>query len=47
MATGGFTQEEGIPLFNSPRDKDSGFRLIEITPELQSLLESDTAPVLV
>ncbi|KAH6957620.1 hypothetical protein BKA56DRAFT_602237 [Ilyonectria sp. MPI-CAGE-AT-0026] len=37
-------QSRGIPLRHIP--DDAGYRLIELPPELISLLESDTAPVL-
>ncbi|CAG9980528.1 unnamed protein product [Clonostachys byssicola] len=38
------SQTRGVPLFNLP--DDVGYRLIELPPELQTLLESDQAPVL-
>ncbi|KPM45336.1 hypothetical protein AK830_g1136 [Neonectria ditissima] len=38
------SQSRGIPLRHIP--DDAGYRLIELPPELLSLLESDTAPVL-
>jgi hypothetical protein len=37
------SQTRGVPLFNLP--DDVGYRLIELPPELQTLLESDQAPV--
>lgn len=37
------TQGQAIPLRHQPHD--AGYRLLELPPELQSLLESDTAPV--
>lgn len=37
------SQEKGIPLHNVP--DNTGYRLIELPAELQSLLESDDAPV--
>ncbi|KAL6862883.1 hypothetical protein ACO1O0_003122 [Amphichorda felina] len=38
------SQEKGIPLHNVP--DNAGYRLIELPPELQSLLESEAPPVL-
>ncbi|KAM0432877.1 hypothetical protein ACHAPT_004579 [Fusarium lateritium] len=38
------SQSRGITVQHAPSDKN--YRLIELPPELQSLLESDTAPVL-
>ncbi|CAM1511702.1 Fc.00g092150.m01.CDS01 [Cosmosporella sp. VM-42] len=38
------SQKQGITVSHVPDDR--GYRLIELPPELQSLLESDTAPVL-
>ncbi|ODA77850.1 hypothetical protein RJ55_06452 [Drechmeria coniospora] len=38
------SQNEGIPLHLRPHD--AGYRLIELPPELESMLESETAPVL-
>ncbi|KAI9158236.1 DNA repair protein rhp42 [Paramyrothecium foliicola] len=38
------SQEQGIPLRHQP--DDVGYRLIELPPDLQHLLESETAPVL-
>jgi hypothetical protein len=38
------SQDNGaIPLYNVP--DNTGYRLIELPPELQSLIESDDAPV--
>lgn len=37
------SQKKGIPLSHVP--DDIGYRLIELPPDLQSLLESDGAPV--
>ncbi|UNI13330.1 hypothetical protein JDV02_000085 [Purpureocillium takamizusanense] len=38
------SQEQGITLLHLPHD--AGYRLVELPPELESLLESDAAPVL-
>jgi sister chromatid cohesion protein DCC1 len=38
------SQDQGIPLRHQP--DDVGYRLIELPPDLEHLLESDTAPVL-
>ncbi|KAH7369275.1 hypothetical protein B0T11DRAFT_278521 [Plectosphaerella cucumerina] len=39
------TQEDtGIPIFSAPDGR--GYRLLELPPELESLLDSPTAPVL-
>ncbi|POR31759.1 Uncharacterized protein TPAR_08032 [Tolypocladium paradoxum] len=38
------SQNQGIPLHHQPHD--AGYRLIELPMEVQSLLESATAPVL-
>ncbi|PNY25272.1 Uncharacterized protein TCAP_04789 [Tolypocladium capitatum] len=38
------SQNQGIPLHHHPHD--AGYRLIELPMEVQSMLESDTAPVL-
>ncbi|OAQ90055.1 Sister chromatid cohesion protein DCC1 [Purpureocillium lilacinum] len=38
------SQEQGIKLNHQPHD--AGYRLIELPPELESLLESEAAPVL-
>ncbi|KAJ6786313.1 hypothetical protein PWT90_08749 [Aphanocladium album] len=38
------SQNEGLPFYNVP--DSSGFRLIEIPPEIESLLEGPGAPVL-
>ncbi|EQK99413.1 hypothetical protein G6O67_005423 [Ophiocordyceps sinensis] len=38
------SQSQGISLHHQPHD--AGYRLLELPPELESLLESSTAPVL-
>ncbi|KAJ6447240.1 Sister chromatid cohesion protein DCC1 [Purpureocillium lavendulum] len=38
------SQSQGIALHHQPHD--AGYRLVELPPELESLLESDAAPVL-